>query len=193
MSTAAKPIATLRSVTGVPTGRLAMWWLLASEIVIFGGLLMTYVMHRIGHPEWATEAAHTNTVAGAVNTVVLLSSSLSAVLAHQAAQTGNGKKAANYLWLTILGACMFLVIKSFEWTHEIKEGFVLTRSTFWSFYYCAAGLHALHVIAGSIAMAIVAIDAAKGKELQRVEYAGIYWHFVDVVWVFLFPLLYIAK
>jgi heme/copper-type cytochrome/quinol oxidase subunit 3 len=193
MSTAAKPIATLRSVTGVPTGRLAMWWLLASEIVIFGGLLMTYVMHRIGHPEWADEAAHTNTVAGAINTVVLLTSSLSAVLAHQAAQTGNGKKAANYLWLTILGALMFLVIKSFEWTHEIKAGFVLTKSTFWSFYYCAAGLHALHVIAGSIAMAFVAVDAAKGKELQRVEYAGIYWHFVDVVWVFLFPLLYIAK
>jgi heme/copper-type cytochrome/quinol oxidase subunit 3 len=193
MSTAAKPIATLRSVTGVPTGRLAMWWLLASEIVIFGGLLCTYIMHRIGHPEWAAEAAHTNTTAGAVNTVVLLTSSLSAVLAHQAAQTGDGKKAARYLWLTILGAGMFLVIKSFEWTHEIKEGFVLTRSGFWSFYYCAAGLHALHVIAGSIAMAFVAVDAAKGKELQRVEYAGIYWHFVDVVWVFLFPLLYIAK
>jgi heme/copper-type cytochrome/quinol oxidase subunit 3 len=193
MSTAAKPIATLRSVTGVPTGRLAMWWLLASEIVIFGGLLCSYIMHRIGHPEWASEAAHTNTLAGAVNTVVLLTSSLSAVLAHQAAQTGNGKKAANYLWLTILGAGMFLVIKSFEWTHEIQAGFVLTRSGFWSFYYCAAGLHALHVIAGSIAMAFVAVDAAKGRELQRVEYAGIYWHFVDVVWVFLFPLLYIAK
>ncbi|MDP2342001.1 MAG: cytochrome c oxidase subunit 3 [Deltaproteobacteria bacterium] len=188
-----KPMATLRSASGVPVGRLAMWWLLASEVVIFGGLLMSYIMHRIGHPEWAAEAAHTNTLAGATNTVVLLTSSLSAVLAHQAAQTGNGKKAAKYLWLTILGACMFLVIKSFEWTHEIQAGFVLTKSGFWSFYYCAAGLHAAHVIAGSIAMGIVAIDAAKGKELQRVEYAGIYWHFVDVVWVFLFPLLYIAK
>ena len=81
----AKPMATLRSATGVPVGRLAMWWLLASEIVIFGGLLMSYIMHRIGHPEWASEAAHTNTLAGAINTVVLLTSSLSAVLAHQAA------------------------------------------------------------------------------------------------------------
>jgi heme/copper-type cytochrome/quinol oxidase subunit 3 len=189
----AKPMATLRAATGVPVGRLAMWWLLASEIVIFGGLLVSYIMHRIGHPEWAAEAAHTNTVAGAINTVVLLTSSLSAVLAHQAAQTGDGKRAAKFLWLTILGACTFLVVKSFEWTHEIKEGFVLTRSGFWSFYYCAAGLHGLHVIAGSIAMGFVAVDAAKGKELQRVEYAGIYWHFVDVVWVFLFPLLYIAK
>ena len=188
-----KPLATLRKATGVPVGLLAMWWLLASEIVIFGGLLVGYLLHRNGHPEWALEAAHTNTAAGATNTMVLLSSSLSAVLAHQAAQSGNGKKAANYLWLTILGACCFLVIKSFEWTHEIQQGFVLTKSGFWSFYYCAAGLHALHVIAGSIAMGIVAWDAAKGKELQRVEYAGIYWHFVDVVWIFLFPLLYIAK
>ena len=170
-----------------------MWWLLASEVVIFGGLLMAYIMHRIGHPEWANEAAHTNTLAGATNTVVLLSSSLSAVLAHQAAQTGNGKRAAKLLWLTILGAATFLVVKSFEWTHEIQQGFVLTRSGFWSFYYCAAGLHAAHVIAGSIAMGFVAVDAAKGRELQRVEYVGIYWHFVDVIWIFLFPLLYIAK
>ena len=189
----AKPMATLRSSSGVPVGRLAMWWLLASETVIFGGLLMSYIMHRIGHPEWAAEAAHTNTLAGAINTVVLLSSSLSAVLAHQAAQTGNGPRAARFLWLTILGAATFLVVKSVEWTHEIQQGFVLTRSGFWSFYYCAAGLHAAHVIAGSIAMGFVAVDAAKGKELQRVEYAGIYWHFVDVVWIFLFPLLYIAK
>ncbi len=189
----AKPAATLRFASGVPVGRLAMWWLLASEVVIFGGLLMTYIMHRIGHPEWANEAAHTNTLAGATNTVVLLSSSLSAVLAHQAAQTGNGKRAAKLLWLTILGAATFLVVKSFEWTHEIQQGFVLTRSGFWSFYYCAAGLHAAHVIAGSIAMGFVAVDAAKGRELQRVEYVGIYWHFVDVIWIFLFPLLYIAK
>jgi len=189
----AKPIATLRTAAGVPVGRLAMWWLLASEIVIFGGLLVGYIIHRNGHPEWAIEAANTNTLAGAINTFVLLTSSLSAVLAHQAAQTGNGPRAARFLWLTILGACMFLVIKSFEWTHEIQLGFTLTKSGFWSFYYLAAGLHAAHVIAGSIAMGIVAIDAAKGKELQRVEYVGIYWHFVDVVWIFLFPLLYIAK
>lgn len=193
MSSFAKPLATLRLAAGVPTGRLAMWWLLASEIVIFGGLLVGYIIHRLGHPEWAIESANTNTTAGAINTFVLLTSSLSAVLAHQAAQTGNGPKAARYLWLTILGAVIFLVVKSFEWTHEIQHGFVLTKSGFWSFYYTAAGLHALHVIAGSIAMGIVAWDAAKGKELQRVEYAGIYWHFVDVVWIFLFPLLYIAK
>jgi heme/copper-type cytochrome/quinol oxidase subunit 3 len=194
MSTAhAKPIATLRSATGMPTGRLAVWWLLASEIVIFGGLLASYIMHRIGHAEFANQAANTNVWAGGFNTFVLLTSSLSAVLAHHAAEEGKGKKAARYLWLTIGGAVIFLIVKAFEWTGEIQHGFTWTSSNFWAFYYTAAGIHASHVIAGAICMGWVALDAAKGRELQRVELVGIYWHFVDLVWIFLFPLLYIAK
>ncbi len=188
-----KPIATTRSATGIPTGRLAIWWVVASEIVIFGGLLASYIMHRLGHPEWGEYASHTNTAAGAFNTLVLLSSSLSAVLAHQAAEAGNGPKAARLLRLTALGGATFLTVKAFEWTHEIREGFTLFANGFWSFYYTAAGLHALHVIAGMIIMLIIAADAKKGRELQRVELIGIYWHFVDIVWIFLFPLLYIAK
>lgn len=188
-----RPIATTRSATGIPTGRLAVWWVIASEIVIFGGLLASYLMHRLGHPEWANAAAHTNTAAGAFNTFVLLTSSLSAVLAHNAAEHGDGKKAAQFLYYTVGGALTFLVVKSFEWTHEIKEGFTITANGFWSFYYTAAGLHGLHVIAGAIIMLVVASDAKKNLELQRVELIGIYWHFVDLVWIFLFPLLYIAK
>jgi heme/copper-type cytochrome/quinol oxidase subunit 3 len=92
-----------------------------------------------------------------------------------------------------LGALAFLVIKSFEWSGEIHHGFTITRSLFWSFYYTAAGIHALHVIAGAIIMAVISFDAVKGKNLQRVELIGLYWHFVDIVWIFLFPLLYIAK
>ena len=189
----AKPIATLRSATGIPTGRLALWWVLASEIVIFGGLLACYVTFRVSHPYWAAEAAHTKTWIGATNTFVLLTSSLMAVLAHHAAENRDGKKAAKFLWLTILGAVMFASIKAYEWYGEITHGFTITKSGFWSFYYAAAGLHAAHVVAGAIIMAVVARDAAKGKELQRVELVGIYWHFVDIVWIFLFPLLYIAK
>ena len=191
----AKPIATTRSATGIPTGRLAVWWLIASEIVIFGGLLASYIMHRIGHPEWANDgyAAATNPWFGGINTVVLLSSSLSAVIAHNYAERKDGKKAALYLWLTILGAVMFVCIKAVEWTSEIKHGYVLYTNPFWSFYYTAAGIHAIHVIAGAILMGWVATDAAKNRELQRVELVGNYWHFVDIVWIFLFPLLYIAK
>ena len=188
-----KPVATLRDATGIPTGRLAMWWVLASEIVIFGGLLASYVMHRIGHPEWADAASHTATWMGALNTLVLLTSSLTAVLAHNAAENGDGEKAFKYLWCTIGGAAAFVTIKAFEWTAEIKAGYVLQTNGFWSFYYTAAGLHAVHVVCGAIAMAIVANQAKQGRELQRVELVGIYWHFVDLVWIFLFPLLYIAK
>ena len=189
----ARPIATTRSAAGLPTGRLAVWWLVVSEIVIFGGLLASYIMHRLAHDAFAEQAAHTNTWIGAFNTLVLLTSSLSAVLAHSAAERGDGPKAARLLYATIVGALTFLAVKAFEWTEEITHGFTITSSTFWSFYYAAAGLHASHVIAGAIIMAFVARDAAKNRELHRVELIGIYWHFVDVVWIFLFPLLYIAK
>ncbi len=188
-----RPIATTRSAAGLPTGTLAVWWLLGSEIVIFGGVLCSYIMHRLSHAWWANEAAATNAWIGLFNTFVLLTSSLGAVCAHAAAERGDGKLAARRLWYTIGGGAVFLVVKAFEWTNEISHGMTISSSGFWSFYYTAAGIHASHVIAGMIAMAFVAVDAAKGRDLHRVENAGIYWHFVDGVWIFLFPLLYIAK
>lgn len=187
------PIATGRSATGIPTGRLAIWWVLASEISIFGGLIASYLLFRLHHAHWADEAANTNTVAGAINTFVLLTSSLFAVLAHAAAERKETDRAAKFLWYTIGGALMFLVVKTYEYTTEISHGYTMFRDVFWSFYYTATGLHAIHVIAGAIIMGIVASGVKKGENLQRVEYIGIYWHFVDVVWIFLFPLLYIAK
>lgn len=189
----ARPIATTRSVTGTPTGRLAVWWLIASEIIIFGGVLGSYIMMRLGHPEWAHQSMYTKTWAGALNTTVLLTSSLFAVLAHHQAHKGNGQKAARLLMATFSGGLIFLCIKGYEWSSEIHHGFTISSSTFWSFYYLAGGLHGFHVIAGMIVMLFVAADARKNRELQRVENVGLYWHFVDVVWIFLFPLLYIAK
>ena len=186
-------VANLRSVTGIPTARLVTWWVIASEIFIFGGLLASYIMHRLAHPEWAIAAANTNTKAGAFNTFVLLTSSLCAVLAHKAADAHDGPRAAKLLRLTSLGGLIFLCVKAYEWTIDIREGFVLSSGGFWSFYYTLAGLHGLHVLAGMIIMLIVAADAAKNQELQRVECIGLYWHFVDIVWIFLFPLLYIAR
>lgn len=188
-----RPIATTRTASGMPTGLLAVWWLIASEIVIFGGLIASYLMHRLSHDAFTHQAAATNTVIGTFNTFVLLTSSLSAVLAHKAADEGNGPKAARMLWFTILGAVVFVCVKAYEWYIEISHGYTISSGTFWSFYYTAAGIHASHVIAGAIIMMFVAIDAKKNLELHRVELAGIYWHFVDLVWIFLFPLLYIAK
>ncbi|MFT5441452.1 MAG: heme/copper-type cytochrome/quinol oxidase subunit 3 [Myxococcota bacterium] len=188
-----RPIANTRSASGVPTGLLAVWWVVGSEIVIFGGVLASYIMGRLTHDAWAIQSANTNTTIGAINTFVLLTSSLTAVLAHQAAEQGNGKLAAQRLYLTMGGAVTFVCIKSFEWITEISHGFTITSSPFWSFYYTAAGIHAAHVIAGAIIMFVVAQKAKKQVDLHHVELIGIYWHFVDLVWIFLFPLLYIAK
>jgi heme/copper-type cytochrome/quinol oxidase subunit 3 len=115
------------------------------------------------------------------------------VLAHQAADRRDGARAARLLIFTVLGGATFLVVKAFEWTHEIEAGFTISSNLFWSFYYTAAGLHGAHVIAGMVMMLFVAAAARRGEHLHRVENVGIYWHFVDIVWIFLFPLLYIAK
>ena len=189
----ARPIATTRSAAGMPTGRLAVWWVIASEIVIFGGIIASYVMYRLSHDSFARDAAETRMWIGAINTFVLLTSSLFAVLGHKAAEEGDGRKAANMLYLTSLGGLTFLVIKTFEWGDKISHGHTLSASPFFSFYYLAAGLHALHVAVGVLIMLIVAQTARRNLELHRVELIGIYWHFVDIVWIFLFPLLYIAK
>ena len=187
------PVATGRSVTGIPTGKLAVWWLIGSEIVIFGGLLGCYLLFRLLYPHWSDAAANTSTLLGSINTFILLSSSFSVVLAHYYAEKKDTLKAFIFLWVTIGGGLGFLLVKSYEWTMEISHGFVITKNLFWSFYYTAAGLHATHVIAGMIVMAIISFDVLRGKYLHRVENAGLYWHFVDIVWIFLFPLLYIAK
>jgi heme/copper-type cytochrome/quinol oxidase subunit 3 len=187
------PIAARRSATGIPTGRLAVWWLLGSEVVLFGGLIGSYLLRRLLYEHWSASAAHTNTLAGATNTFVLLTSSLFAVLAHHAAEHHKPKHACRYLWLTMGGGLTFLLIKGFEWGGEIAHGYTLTTNLFWSFYYMATGLHTFHVVAGLLVMAIVSREVRRGKNLHHVELIGLYWHFVDVVWIFLFPLLYIAK
>ena len=187
------PVATARSATGIPTGRLAVWWVVCSEIVIFGGLLACYLLLRNLYPHWSESAAHTNTLAGAINTFVLLTSSLFIVLAHQAAEARKPVASFLYIWLTIGGGLTFLIIKAFEWSYEISHGYTITANLFWSYYYTAAGIHASHVIVGMIIMAIISLDVLRQRNMHRVELIGIYWHFVDIVWIFLFPLLYIAK
>ena len=187
------PIATSRSNTGIMTGKLAVWWLIGSEIIIFGGLLACYLLFRTKYDHWGLAAANTNVYFGTLNTFILLTSSLFAVLAHNAVEKKDTDKAFKYIWFTITGGCGFLVVKGVEWTMEISHSFTIGKNLFWSFYYTAAGIHASHVIAGLIVMAIVSFDVKKGKHLHRVENMGNYWHFVDLVWIFLFPLLYIAK
>lgn len=177
----------------VPNGRMALWWVIASEVVIFGGAVCCYLLYRMRFPQWAEMAEHTSTPMGAINTFVLLTSSYTVVLAHEAALKGQLAKIKRYMSLTILAGLIFLCVKGIEYTHEIEHGYTLTSHVFWSFYFLLTGLHALHVIAGMTAMFLVMRSASRGQNLHRVEMVGLYWHFVDIVWIFLFPLLYIAK
>ena len=187
------PIATHRSATGIPTGRLAVWWLLASEVFIFGGLIACFVLFKLNGTPGFDDASLTSVTAGAINTFVLLTSSLSVVLAHAAIEKGDREKSFKYIWYTIGFGLVFLIIKTYEYTGKIIHGHTITDNLFWSFYYTMTGLHALHVIGGMVIMALISFDIRKGYNFQRVELIGIYWHFVDLVWIFLFPLFYIAN
>ena len=178
----------------IPVWRLGIWWFLASEIVVFGGLIASYILYRFNHPEWGLEAGHTLQWVGAINTVVLLTSSLTMIISHhRTMEENNPAVGRRYLGVTILLGLLFLGFKAFEYHHEIAAGFVPARSLFWSFYFLMTGLHALHVIGGQVANLVVFIGLGKRQHLHRIESVGIYWHFVDVVWIFLFPLLYIAS
>jgi len=174
---------------------MGMWWFLASEIVLFGGLIGVYVMARLGGGGWAGMAAHLSVRIGTLNTLVLLTSSLTMVLAFAAAETGDRRGTGVWLLFTVLLGLAFLIIKGFEWANEIGAGFTPAAGGFWSFYYTMTGLHALHVLAGVVVNGHLLFSAAMGllrSREHRVELAGLYWHFVDIVWIFLFPLLYLS-
>jgi len=181
--------------TGIPTGKIGVWWFLASEITVFGGLMASYIVVRLGSAGWSEAVAHLNFSLGLINTFVLLTSSMTMVLAFKAVEEKDPKGLRTYLGLTILLGLVFLILKAFEYGGEIAGGFTPAGGIFWSFYYGMTGLHALHVLAG-VAVNCILLVAALGDILRpnehRVELAGLYWHFVDIVWIFLFPLLYLT-
>lgn len=175
----------------VPALRVGLWWFLASEAVVFGGAIVVFLLLRMRHPEWVEQARHLLFLAGTINTVVLLTSSLTMALAHEASERGEPKRTKRYLLTTLLLGALFLVIKLFEYRSEWTGGKTIATSLFFSFYYLLTGLHALHVFAGLVAMLILWISLPRA--LQTVEGVALYWHFVDIVWIFLFPLLYIIS
>jgi heme/copper-type cytochrome/quinol oxidase subunit 3 len=181
---------------GLSRGKLGIWWFLASEVMVFGGLIGSYVLARIAAGGWEEAVAHVNTRIGAINTLILVTSSLTVVEAFGAVERRDRARAAGFLLVTVLLGCAFLGIKAYEYTTEISHGFLPSSGPFWSFYYVMTGLHGLHVLAGIVVNAGLFGMAAGGQHWpavsHRVELAGLYWHFVDVVWIFLFPLLYLA-
>lgn len=177
----------------IPRRRLGMWWFMGSEIVTFGGLLVCFILLRFRHPEWEREASHTMLWVGAVNTVVLLTSSLTVILSHFWVEKGQIKKAANYLGVTMALGLIFMGFKAYEYSHEVAAGLLPGKSLFWSFYYLMTGLHLLHVVGGVIALFAVYLGLRRARHPHRTEAVGIYWHFVDMVWIYLFPLLYMVS
>jgi heme/copper-type cytochrome/quinol oxidase subunit 3 len=189
----------------IPQGRLAMWILIAGELIIFGGLIACYLLYRLRYPaEWGAMAAHTSTPLGALNTMVLLTSSFTVVKAHECANKRDRGKLLLWMLSTISLGLVFLVVKGIEYSTEISHGFTFTSpalvaegnhigSLFWTFYYIMTGLHATHVIVGMLILYIVTAGAMKGENYHRIELGGLYWHMVDIIWIFLFPLLYLAQ
>src|SRR5687767_5095380 len=185
---------------------LGMWVFLVTEVMFFGGLFMAYLLYRYMYPEaWLAGSHELNEVLGGVNTVVLICSSLTMALAVRAAQVGSRNGQIVNLILTIFFGTIFLVVKYFEYSEKFEHHLVPgahfdpardpAQQLYFSLYFMMTGVHALHMVVGVILMLIILRMAWKGNfgpgYFAPVEISGLYWHFVDIVWIFLFPLLYL--
>ena len=187
---------------------LGMWLFLVTEIMFFGGLFTAYAIYRSSYPQAFAEASrHLDITLGAINTMVLIASSLTMVLAVRGAQLGRRRTLIAFLVFTIILGSVFLGIKAVEYSHKFHEhlvpghGFTLEGSwakqaeLFFSFYFAMTGMHALHMVIGIAILAVLTIQAGRGRFSSGyhtpVELTGLYWHFVEIVWIFLFPLLYL--
>ena len=188
-------------VTGVYNAKLGIWLFLASEVLFFGAFFSTYILLRIGAGgvagAWPYGADFLNLPLATINTVILISSSLTMVMGWASLKLGRFTKFQIYFAATILLALAFLVIKGFEYGEEFAHGRYPATSTFFAIYFTMTGVHGLHILLG-VVVNVYHLFSAKAiyaespdKMVNRIEIAGLYWHFVDLVWIFLFPVLYL--
>jgi cytochrome c oxidase subunit 3 len=187
---------------------LGMWLFLATEIMLFGALFTAYYVYRVFHAQGFAEGTHhLNLTPGTVNTIILMSSSFALTLAVRAVQLDKTKIATPLLALTIILGCIFLGIKGFEYADKVAHHLVpgtgfrfegphaAEAQMFYGFYFTLTGIHALHMVGGLVMLTVIAVLVARGRYSSvyctPVEFSGLYWHFVDVVWIFLFPSLYL--
>ena len=187
---------------------LGMWAFLVQEILFFGGLFAGYLVYRNLYPEaFVLGSAHLDIQLGGINTAVLICSSLTMALAVHAAQKGQKGKILAFLFLTLLLGSTFLGIKVVEYAHKVHDNLLPGNSfvfdgpysdqvrIFYSFYFAMTGMHAFHMIVGAGFLIYLMVKASGGayheKYFTPVEMFGLYWHFVDIIWIFLFPLLYL--
>jgi cytochrome c oxidase subunit III len=187
--------------------KLGMWLFLFTEILLFGGLFLLYSAYRARYPlDFHNGGQHLNTVIGILNTVILLTSSLTVAIAISAIQKGNRKLTLLCLSTTMAFGLLFLVNKYIEWSGEIRQGLYPNgpellklpdgEKIFYGLYYSMTGLHGIHVVAGLVVLAVMLGFVRSGRihstDFNRLENAGLYWHLVDVIWIFLLPLLYLS-
>ena len=184
-----------RPDTGLPNGKLGIWLFLASEVMLFGALFSSYILLRVGAVEWPH--GELSVVLGTVNTIILISSSVTMVMAWASLKMNNWGRHRLFLGLTFLLALVFLINKYFEYAEHLGKGEGPWHNTFLATYFTLTGLHGLHIVGGMIVMAYFLGPGAKmwktnpEQFANRIEYTGLYWHFVDLVWIFLFPVLYL--
>ncbi len=186
-----------RQDTGLFNAKIGVWLFLASEVMLFGALFSSYIMLRIGAVSWPEGASILNVPIATFNTLVLISSSVTMVLAWASLKLKNISKYRLYMGLTILLGLTFLVVKYFEYSAKFHHHLFPKTSTFMAVYFTMTGLHGIHVIGGII---VNSYFWGPGRKMwlsdperftNRIEIAGLYWHFVDLVWIFLFPVLYL--
>jgi cytochrome c oxidase subunit 3 len=186
--------------------RLGMWLFLFTELILFGGMFIIYSVYRYTHQaEFHLAAQELNTIIGTFNTIILLTSSLTMVLSIAAIQRNKISLSLFFQMLTILLALFFMVNKYFEWTAKFHHGIYPGSDTllnensgtilFFGLYYVMTGLHGLHVIIGIVMISIMMRFTSKGivsyNNYVKLENTGLYWHLVDIIWIFLFPLFYL--
>ena len=186
--------------------RMGMWLFLFTELILFGGLFLVYAVYRFGHPsEFHLAAQELDTFVGTVNTIILLTSSLTVAMSITALQEGRKGMAILLVSLTLILALSFLVNKYFEWGHKFEVGIypgspeLLGQPSgvilYFGLYFVMTGLHALHVIIGMGVLAYLVRAMARGTVHRtssvRLESGALYWHLVDIIWIFLFPLFYL--
>ena len=186
-----------RPDTGLNNVKLGIWLFLASEVMLFGGLFSTYILLRVGATEWPVGSTLLNVPIGTFNTIVLITSSVTMVMAHASLKLDNFSKYKTYMGWTILLAVTFLCVKGYEYWEKVSHDHLPAVSTYLAIYWTLTGLHGLHIIGGIVVNGYFwgpgsAMWRTKREQfINRVEAAGLYWHFVDLVWIFLFPVLYL--
>jgi cytochrome c oxidase subunit III len=184
--------------------KLGMWLFLFTELLLFGGMFLLYSIYRSEHAhQFFLAASELDTFIGTVNTLVLLTSSLTVALSIEALRRSRRKLSITMLILTILFGVVFMINKYFEWSTKIHHGIYPGSETllsmsdgemlFFNLYYVMTGLHGLHVLVGMVVLSVMLVFVTKGNQSSviRLESSGLYWHLVDIIWIFLFPLFYL--